>query len=220
MSESHQIYELVPKVAAEIGSIGKNSRNQHFKFDYRSIDDVYSALHQALIKHGVTVTPFVQSAEYSGGNVRLLVDYRLSASDGSEIVARIAAEASDKADKGTAKALSMAYKYWAFQQFAIPVQGSEDADASGPVETPAKKAAATPTPRRSAESKNYGTELVSKLGSTWVPIAEEFFRSKKLLNDKQRLSQLEESIAKDACERFDDFYAALVKYDNEADQLT
>jgi hypothetical protein len=52
----------------------------------------------------------------------------VSAEDGSKHTARTFGEAMDSGDKGTNKAMSAAYKYMAFQTFAIPTEGDNDAD--------------------------------------------------------------------------------------------
>lgn len=222
MSEANQIHQLVPKVAADVGSIGKNARNEHFRFNYRSIDDVYSALHRALCAHGVTVTPVVREKEYSGCTCRLTVSYVLSAPDGSSITSTICAEAQDKADKATSKALSMAFKYWAFQQFCIPIEGSDDGDAGGHAAAPKRqpaKPAAKPAPRRTTETKDWASELSAKLGSKWVPTACNYFEDKKLLAEGEMLPKVSEKVLQQSCERFDDFVRALEKWAEEKDQL-
>lgn len=53
----------------------------------------------------------------------------VSAEDGSKHVVRTFGEAMDSGDKATNKAMSAAYKYAAFQAFAIPTEGDHDADA-------------------------------------------------------------------------------------------
>ena len=53
----------------------------------------------------------------------------MSAEDGSKTTARMIGEAMDSGDKATNKAMSAAYKYAAFQTFAIPTEGTPDADA-------------------------------------------------------------------------------------------
>ena len=56
----------------------------------------------------------------------------VSALDGSKHTVRTFGEAMDSADKATNKAMSAAYKYAAFQAFAIPTEGDNDADAHTP----------------------------------------------------------------------------------------
>ena len=52
----------------------------------------------------------------------------VSAKDGSSHTVCTYGEAMDSGDKATNKAMSAAYKYAAFQAFAIPTEGDNDAD--------------------------------------------------------------------------------------------
>lgn len=52
----------------------------------------------------------------------------MSADDGSSHIVEVYGEALDSGDKGTAKAMSAAYKLAMLQAFCIPVQDSVDAD--------------------------------------------------------------------------------------------
>ena len=51
------IYETINAVMAEIGAVGKNSRNEQQRFMYRGIDAVMNAINPALIKHRLFVVP-------------------------------------------------------------------------------------------------------------------------------------------------------------------
>jgi hypothetical protein len=63
----------------------------------------------------------------------------VAAKDGSKHTAKVFGEAMDSADKATNKAMSAAYKYMAFQTFAIPTEGDNDADSVTHSVAPAKK---------------------------------------------------------------------------------
>ena len=67
-----------------------------------------------------------------------------SASDGSHHMIETFGEAIDPGDKGTAKALSAAFKYAAMQLFCIPVSGLDDADRTTPPRLAAPSNAAEP----------------------------------------------------------------------------
>jgi glutamine synthetase len=54
----------------------------------------------------------------------------ISSEDGSKHTARTFGEAMDSGDKATNKAMSAAYKYMAFQTFAIPTEGDNDSESS------------------------------------------------------------------------------------------
>lgn len=116
--------------------IGKNQKNEQQGFAYRGIDDVLNRMAQHLVAAKLVIIPKVVSRDVqerlnSRGNplfyVTLTVDYTIaSVVDGSTVTVTTVGEAMDSGDKATNKALSAAYKYMAFQTFAIPI--AEDAD--------------------------------------------------------------------------------------------
>lgn len=135
------IFQLIPKVMAEVGAIEKNRQNQAQKYKFRGVDDVYAAFHGPLAKHGLFYVPEVLTREISerptqaGGVLfytRLLVAYTFYAPDGSSIRAVVAGEGMDSSDKSTNKAMSAALKYALLQIFCVPVEDQDDADAETP----------------------------------------------------------------------------------------
>ena len=142
MAEKKNIFETIAAVMAEIGSIGKDSRNQKQNFMYRGIDAVMNALSPALIKYKLFVVPEVlnqrreerQSA--NGGNLIYsicTIKYTFYAEDGSFISATVVGEGMDTGDKATNKAMSVAFKYACFQVFCIPTEEMRDPDAGFPI---------------------------------------------------------------------------------------
>lgn len=157
----HKALAAVAKDLCEQG-IAKNRKNQGQGFNFRGIDDVYNVLSPTLVEHGVLVVPTVLSREaverqskkgeplYS---VTLTVQYDFTAvADGSTVRAVVCGEGMDQGDKATSKALSMAFKYAAFQVFCIPVQGMPDADEESHTTAPTQRAA-TPATRPAAAPK-------------------------------------------------------------------
>lgn len=133
-----KIYEAISNVMADIGAVGKNKRNTQQNFMFRGIDDVMNALAPALVKNKVFIVPEVTQEERTerttakGGVLfytRLHVTYHFYTVDGSEIQAKVIGEAMDSGDKATNKAMSIAYKYAAFQVFNIPTEEMQDPDA-------------------------------------------------------------------------------------------
>ena len=135
-----QIHELMPKVSDEIGVIRKTHQNTQQNFAYRGVEDVLSAAHGVLIKHGISVRPRVTevirtSLTYGKNNttaqstiVRMKVAF--IAPDGSEVECETAGEGFDSADKGLGKAMSTAYKYAFFLTFCIPTEELKDVEAA------------------------------------------------------------------------------------------
>ena len=133
-----QIHELIPKVMAEIGSIGKDNTNKQQGFKFRGIDDVYNTLHPILAKHGVFSVPEVLSEVHeerktkSGGALiyRIYkIRYTFYAPDGSSIFCIVIGEGMDSGDKAGNKAMAIAHKYAYLQVFSIPTAEEKDPDA-------------------------------------------------------------------------------------------
>lgn len=140
-----EVYKAINAVQAELSHTGiskdrTNSQGSGYKF--RGIDDVYNTIAPLLAKHGLCILPRMLSRQCeerqskSGGalfyvTVEAEFDF-VSASDGSKHTIKTFGEAMDSGDKATNKAMSAAYKYAAFQAFAIPTEGDNDADAHTP----------------------------------------------------------------------------------------
>lgn len=142
-----KVYQAINAVQEDLSKDGiskdrtNNQGNTSYKF--RGIDDVYNALSPLLAKHGLCILPRMISRECaertsSKGNALFYVTVEaefdfVSAEDASKHTVRTFGEAMDSGDKATNKAMSAAYKYAAFQAFAIPTEGDNDADASSHV---------------------------------------------------------------------------------------
>ena len=143
------VFAKIAAVQGELAKVGiaKNRRNQQGSgYNFRGIDDVYSALSPLLAAHGLVIIPrvtcreCVERASKNGGalfyvTVHAEFDF-VSADDGSIHTAATFGEAMDSGDKATNKAMSAAYKYAAFMTFAIPTEGDNDADAHTPEVAP------------------------------------------------------------------------------------
>ena len=135
------VYKSINAVQADLAKIGisKDSKNTMQGYNFRGIDAVYNALSPLLAKHNLCILPRVLERECvervtaKGGAifyVTVKVDFDfVCAVDGSKHTIGTYGEAMDSADKATNKAMSAAYKYAAFQAFAIPTEGDNDADA-------------------------------------------------------------------------------------------
>lgn len=136
------VYAKIAAVQGALAKVGiaKDRRNSGQGYNFRGIDDVYSALSPLLATHGLVIIPRMMEREVverqsgKGGalfNVTVKAEFDfISAEDGSTHTACTYGEAMDSADKATNKAMSAAYKYAAFMAFAIPTEGDNDADAT------------------------------------------------------------------------------------------
>lgn len=142
------IYQTISDVMAEIGFIGKDTKNQMQGFMYRGIDAVMNALNPALIKHKLFIVPEVleqtrEERQNSKGTTLIYsickVKYTFFAEDGSSVSATVIGEGMDSGDKATNKAMSIAFKYACFQVFCIPTEEMVDPDAECHEVVPKKK---------------------------------------------------------------------------------
>jgi hypothetical protein len=136
-----QVYQAINRISRAFAceGIAKRHMNIREQYAYRSLDDVVDRLGPLLARHNLCVLPRVlrRECEDRAGegdtilvSVRLLVAFDLvSCKDGSRHVVKAWGEALDSGDKGTAKAMSSAYKGAMLQLFCVPV-ASEDTDAS------------------------------------------------------------------------------------------
>ena len=138
-----KIYAAITGVMAEVGAVGKKSKNTQQNFMYRGIDAVMNALQPAMIKNKVFAVPTVveekreERQTAKGGTIfytRLTMVYTFYTDDGSHVEATVIGEAMDSGDKATNKAMSIAYKYACFQVFSIPTEEMQDPDAETPPE--------------------------------------------------------------------------------------
>ena len=135
-----KVYAAINAVQAALAvdGIGKDRKNVQQGYSFRGIDDVYNALAPLLAKHGLCVLPRILTRQCeerttAKGGVLFYVTVEaefdfVAAEDGSTHVVRTFGEAMDSGDKATNKAMSAADKYAAFQAFAIPTEGDNDAD--------------------------------------------------------------------------------------------
>lgn len=128
--------------------IAKAHKNESQGFKFRGIDDVMNRMAQHLNEAGLVIVPSIRTREVhervnSRGNplfyVTVLVDFAVySTVDGSHVICSVPGEAMDTGDKATNKALSIAYKYMAFQLFAIPIDEDPDRHTHEVGKAPAK----------------------------------------------------------------------------------
>lgn len=137
-----KVYAAISAVAKEMAATGisKDRRNQQQGFNFRGIDQVYNALAPALVTHGLLILPRItertvtERTTQKGGTLFYVVvkaDFDFVSTEDSSIhTVTTYGEAMDSGDKATNKAMSIAYKYAAFQAFCIPTEETAiDADA-------------------------------------------------------------------------------------------
>lgn len=138
MEKNGMIFGLIGQAMQKIGAVGKNSKNQQQGFLYRGIDAVMNALSPVMSDLGLFMTPEVleqtreERVNKNGTNLIysiLKVKYTMYAPDGSNVSCTVIGEGMDTGDKASNKALSVAFKYAAFQLLCIPTEEMIDPDA-------------------------------------------------------------------------------------------
>lgn len=131
------IYKKMADVLADTLPVDKAGYNSQQNFKFRSIDDTMGSVRKALIKHKVFILPEVLNVERSdyqtakGSTMHVaevLMSYTFMAEDGSSVVVSMSGQAADSGDKAVSKAMSMAFKYMAFQTFLCGVDADPDAE--------------------------------------------------------------------------------------------
>jgi hypothetical protein len=141
---SGTVHDAVCAVIADLPAITKDARMTEgpAKYAYRSIEAIKTALKPLLATHGVhysSVDMIVDDSEFavrSGAmwqRCRMLVRWRVYASDGSYVEHVTRGEGTDSGDKASNKAMTAAEKYLLLQVFAI-AEGGDDPDHHRPEE--------------------------------------------------------------------------------------
>ena len=127
-----EVYRAINAVTAALAGdgIAKSRTNAIELYQYRSIDDVLNRLAPLIAEHRLCILPRVleriiteraSPATPMRVNVMVRVGFDLvSVEDGSVHTVEAYGEALDDGDKGTAKAMSAAYKAAMLQAFCIP----------------------------------------------------------------------------------------------------
>jgi hypothetical protein len=137
VSEKLLIYKKLQKASESIGAVGKNRKfdagERGAKFKFRGIDDALNACHEAFIEHGITAVPEVleerrEERETKTGSINAftIIKARTTfycAEDGSSTSCVTLGEGMDSSDKGSGKAMAVAFKYALFYTLMIPVEG-------------------------------------------------------------------------------------------------
>ena len=130
------IYSKIIAVLQEVSAIEKTQTDKENNFIFRGIDDILNALNPLFKKYGIFTTTEVVSASsvsQASGTKKIILDVRFTffAQDGSSVSSTTRGEAieTEKDDKGTSKAMSIAYKYALTQMFLIPTSNENPSDA-------------------------------------------------------------------------------------------
>ncbi len=142
------IFAAMVKAMGNIGHIGKDRKNTQQNYSFRGIDDLYNAVHPALIDAQIFICPSVTNREHqerqsnSGGVLfyeTLTVEHKFYAIDGSFVTVTTMGSAMDSGDKAVNKAMSAAMKYALLEAFCIPTEGDNDTENHSPDVAPRRQ---------------------------------------------------------------------------------
>ncbi|EOZ0650992.1 ERF family protein [Cronobacter muytjensii] len=178
------VYQAISAVAKEMATTGisKDRTNTQQNFKFRGIDQVYNALAPALVNHGLLILPRITERTVTErttpkGTVLFYVVVKaefdfVSTKDGSVHTVVTYGEAMDSGDKATNKAMSIAYKYAAFQAFCIPTEETAiDADAEVHHIQPADADTILAEFTQYAGAENDAKKLQEQYASTWTRLS-------------------------------------------------
>ena len=152
-TRSPSVVEALAAAAAEVGAVAKTGRNERQRFLFRGVDAVVNAVAPALRHHHVLgPVPTLVSATHeevgrsqSGARITrvdVVVTYTLYGPGGDRLEGTVAAEATDTADKATAKAMSVAMRTFLLQALCLPTDEPDPDTASVEASTQGEERAA------------------------------------------------------------------------------
>lgn len=148
------IHQRMIAIIGALPAIGKTQRNTQQGFMFRGQDDMLNALNPKLAEHGVFIIPdvierVVAQRQTAKGSimfeVNLHVRFTAYGADGDSVTGSAWGEGTDMGDKATSKAMTMAFKYWLTQAFAISTADAPDPD-RGAAEESTGRGGQPPTP--------------------------------------------------------------------------
>lgn len=127
------IVEAIMRAVREVREVGKTGYNEHDKYHFRGVDDVVDAARQVFARIGIFALPIKTTSahrdvvSFSGKNMReatLTVTYRFFGPAGDYLDAEVPGEAMDRGDKGTPKAMSVAFRTLLIQVLMLQTTGT------------------------------------------------------------------------------------------------
>lgn len=129
MTEALNIYAVMSAAMEEVQAVRKEGFNDTQRYNFRGIDQVVNAVGPIFRRHKIIPVPYACSAKYrdvltSTGKpsreVTVGATYRFYGPAGDFIEATVPGESMDSGDKGTPKAMSVAYRIVLLQMLCIP----------------------------------------------------------------------------------------------------
>ena len=136
---SRTIFKALSNVQADLArkGIAKTDKNAHDGYQFRGIDAVLNTLAPIFAEHGLILMPAVVESEIRTiqttngkpmNHCKVKMEFTFYDAHGDEVTKPFHGEGMDRGDKSLNKACTAAYKYFLFETFTIPVEGTPDAD--------------------------------------------------------------------------------------------
>lgn len=126
------IYQRIIDVMSELDYIQKGDKMVNGQYRFVSHDQVTSAIHPFLVKHGICCIPTIEKTEQLGTRTEVTLRVRFVNIDKpDDFVESIwLGFGIDNGDKGPGKAISYAYKYAILKTFCLETGDDADNDAA------------------------------------------------------------------------------------------
>ena len=125
------IYAKLAAAISDVERIGRDGKNQHFKYTYTSAEQVYRVIRGPLLQHGLVVIPEATGYETAGDLSTVRLRMRIVDTEtGEEIVSQWYGEGQDKGDKAIFKAFTGGMKTWLKHLFLLPADDDPEADSA------------------------------------------------------------------------------------------
>lgn len=167
------VVEVMLAVMRSVTSIGKSDFNDFHKFNFRGIDTVLDKVGPAFREHGVLTLPelLTLNAETVKSSkdkpmrlTTVTVKYTFVGPAGDRVAVTVPGEAWDSEDKGSSKAMSVAYRTALIQVLSIPTK--ERDPHAGPIVS-TKLAALRDEAKRLMLAKDWTFEQLADEYATW-----------------------------------------------------
>lgn len=169
MSETMNLYQRIAQVMKDVEYLSKDGHVKFGQQDYKAISEekVTSTLRESLIKNGLVIIPFEQTASKNGNISSVNTKYKIIDIDSGQYeVLASSGEGADTQDKGVGKAMTYAYKYMLLRTFAIPTGEDPDKVSSAELDEKQRKAE-----EKAAKAKEEDAKYLEDCKLKWQTLA-------------------------------------------------
>lgn len=151
-----ELQEALRAVAAEVGTVAKDARNEHHGYSYASAEAVLRKVREACARHGVAITKTTAEVLSADGPTRIVRLTQVYAKGQEGASFQGLGEGKDSQDKGVMKANTAALKYLLAAAFNI--SWGDDPEASDPETGKSTRSAAKKTAKAAPTKSEPATD--------------------------------------------------------------